>query len=156
MALEKVTDHQIQELLDGGVSQSQIARLCHVNEGTISRRVKAIRKQSQVAASSSEVATRALNSMWDTKGAAEENFRRCLLLIDECEGATEKTRLLGEIRQHIQFGVQVIATLYAAQEQQAFMDEVMNVLDECEPGTRARMLARLSERRSVRAAFFTS
>ena len=57
------------------------------------------------------------------------------------------------MRQHIALSVQVLETLYSLTETQEFMSEVLSVLDECQPGTRAVILGKLADKRALRSAF---
>ena len=146
-----LSDEDLRDYLSKGIPQTQIARLCHVSESAISQRVKKF--ETAVAAKAPQNVVRAVNSLWDIRAAAEENYARCIELLAECEGDPFNKRLaIAEIRQHLQFAMKILETLYAAQETQAFMDEVLNVLDECDPGKRKQILSRLAEKRTVRAA----
>ena len=146
-----LTDEELRDYLSNGVPQAQIARLCRVSPAAVSQRVKAMEKRA--AAKAPPHATLAVASMWDTRAAAEENYQRCLLLLTDCENATERTRALAEIRQHLQFGMQVLETLYTVQETQDFMTEVLDVIGRIDNEARDTILRQLAEKRALRAAF---
>ena len=146
-----LTDEQLRDYLDKGIPQAQIARLCRVSPAAVSQRVKALEKKA--AAKAPIHAVLAVASMWDTRTAAEENYQRCINLLEDCENAAERTRALAEIRQHLQFGMQVIETLYTVQETKDFMTEVLEVIGQIDPDARDTILRKLSEKRALRAAF---
>ncbi len=153
MAKAELTEHELRDLLDKGIPQNQIAALYRISPAAVSKRVKSMTAKGIHTAVVIGKAEAAVSSMWDTRTAAEENYKRCLALIDECETATERTRVLAEIRQHLQFGMQVIETLYTVQETKDFMAEVLAVIGEIDPDARNTILRRLSEKRALRAAF---
>ena len=147
----KLSDDDLRDYLAKGIPQAQIAALCRVSAQAISQRVKLL--ETRAAAKAPLHAVRAAASMWDTRAAAEENYQRCLTLLDDCESPTERTRALGEIRQHLMFGMQVIETLYTVQETKDFMAEVLNVIGQIDKNARDTILRKLSENRALRAAF---
>ena len=148
-----LSDDELRDYLDKGVTQSHIASLLHVTPQAIHNRVKGMEtKLAKTSAAVAIVAT-TVTSMWDTKNAAEQNYQRCLDLLDECETATERTRVLGEIRQHLQFGVQVVETLFTVQETKDFMNEVLDVIGQLDPDARNTIIRRLAEKRTLRSVF---
>ena len=147
----ELTDEALRDYLRMGLPQNEIAKLFKLTKGAISQRVKKLERQA--VAKHPEKAIAAHTSLWNTRVAAEENYARALALLDECEGPGDKARVLSEIRQHLQFAMAVMETLYNIQEVQAFQEEVLTVLEECEPGLRERIISRLREKRTIRAAF---
>ena len=147
----RLTDDDLRDYLSKGIPQTQIAALCRVSDAAISKRVKKLEVKASAKAPVHTVL--ALSSMWDTRTAADENYQRCLLLLDECENAGERVRALAEIRQHLQFGMQVIETLYTVQEIKDFMAEVLDVIGQIDKNARDTILRKLTEKRALRAAF---
>ena len=148
-----LTDADLRDYLSKGIPQKQIASLCRVSESAISQRVKTLDRKATQSSVAISVARTTVSSMWDTRTAAEENYQRCLALLNDCENASERTRALAEIRQHLQFGMQVIETLYTVQETKDFMTEVLEVIGQIDPDARDTILRKLSEKRALRAAF---
>jgi predicted transcriptional regulator len=152
-----LSDDALRDLIEKEIPQGQIALLYKISQAAVSQRVKNLTKKDEriAYAQTPEHAVKAVASVWDIRSALDENYRRTLqLLNEECETPGDKVRCVGEIRQNLSFAMDVMEKLYAVQETQAFMEEVLKVLDECEPGTRNKILIRLREKRSVRAAFF--
>ena len=148
-----LTDADLRDYLSKGIPQKQIASLCRVTESAISQRVKTLERKATQSSLAISVAQTTVSSMWDTRTAADENYQRCLLLLDECENAGERVRALAEIRQHLQFGMQVIETLYTVQEIKDFMAEVLDVIGQIDKNARDTILRKLTEKRALRAAF---
>lgn len=148
-ASRKFTDESLRQYLQMGFSHREIARLFKVSDMAISKRVAALNKKA--APMTPQVVTQAQASVWDTKTALQENYHRCLALLDSDDA--DKTRVLAEIRNHLKLAMEVMALLYSVQNTKDFMEEVMQILDDVQPGTREIILARLRERRSIQSAF---
>lgn len=86
-------------------------------------------------------------SLWNIRETADENYRRCLELLEECTAPGDRLRVIGEIRQHRAFANVVLQSAYSMQQAQAFMEEVLTALGECDPQTRDKILHRLAEKR---------
>lgn len=147
----KLTDEAIRTCLAQGMTQEEIALSYSLTPGAISQRVSKLEKKSIAKAPAN--ASKAAASCWDIKAAAEENYARAIAMLDTCERDGDKVRVIAEVRQHLQFSMQVIEALYNVQETQAFMEEVLNIVEQCEPGSRDKILSRIRERRTLRSAF---
>ena len=148
----KLTDDALRQFLNLGYTRRQISEMAHISEAAISKRIAAL--ENRAARANPAAVQTAHAQLWDVRAAVEENYARCLQLLNETENAPDKVKALAEVRQHLQFALSILKSMYEIQEVQAFMDEVMAVIDECEPGTRERILDRLTARRSIRAAFY--
>lgn len=146
---KKFTDEQLKSYLAMDFTQSEIARMFRVEESTISKRVASLEKHAAVRQPA--VVQTAVANVFDTRTALEENYRGCMALLSDLDADPVAVRAL--VLKHIQAALTVVEKLYQLSEQQAFQEEVLAVLDECEPGSRQRILKRLQERRTVRAAF---
>jgi DNA-binding Lrp family transcriptional regulator len=151
MPRTKLTEDLLKQYLGLGMAQKEIARLFGVSEAAVSQRVKRLEKR--VAPKCLPVVQAAESSVWDMKAATEANYRRALALLDELAEPGDKIRCIGEIRQHLTHAMNVLQAMYSVQEAKEFQEEVLQVLDECEPGLRDKILTRLRERRTIRAAF---
>lgn len=148
----KITDDVLRQYVNLGYTQHEIAGLTKLSQSTVAERLSSIAKRAAAAVPAVIEASHA--QLWDVRTVAEENYRRCLQLLEQMEQAPNKLKAVSEIRQHLQLAVEILQKMYDVQETQAFMDEVLAIIDECEPGSRERVLARLRERRTVRAAFY--
>jgi hypothetical protein len=154
-AISKLTNDTLRQYLNNGFTQQEIANLCGVSQPAIAKRVRCMDQKGN--ALTPQPISRAVVQMWDTRAAAESNYIRALGLYEEALADPEcsigeKARVLAEIRNHIDFGLRALQALYEINEMKAFQDEVTSVLEECSPGLRAKILKRLSERRTLRAA----
>jgi transcriptional regulator with XRE-family HTH domain len=145
---EKLSDETLRRCLEQGLSQEEIAQRAGIAQSSVSKRIA--RLEPRAIARNLTRVEEAFASLWDTRKAAEENYTRAVKNYKVCD---DKTRAIAEIRNHIKLGIDVMSLLYSIEELRAFQEEVLTILDECEPGTRDRILARLRERRTLRAAF---
>lgn len=147
-ATQKLSDEALRNYLKRGMSQNEIARLAGMSPSAVSQR--ATRLERNGFSRTPEVVAAAHASLWDTKAAAEENYRRAL---SNYSVAEDKTKAIAEIRNHLRLGMDVLSILYSIEEVKAFQEEVLALLDEFDPESRERLLARIRQRRTVRAAF---
>jgi predicted DNA-binding protein YlxM (UPF0122 family) len=152
MRPKKLTDEELQDLINKGFGPTAIAEISGVSRSAVNQRIKKLTSSAVIVAAAPAAAQAAYASMWDTKQAAEDNYKRALTLLEDCHLPGDKRATITEIRKHLEFAMNVMETLYNIQETQAFMDEVMNILDECEPGSRKKILEKLAARRSIRGA----
>lgn len=148
---KRLTDAELRDLLDKGIPQAQIAKLYHVSPQYVSKRVKTLDKRA--AARSAPQSAQAAGSMWQARSAAQANYDGLMSLLEKCETVREEIQIRAEIRAHIAFGVQSLDALYNAEDAEAFQNEVLQVLDDTEPGSRQKILDRLREKRPLREAF---
>ena len=148
---KRLTDADLRDLLSKEVPQSQIADLYRVSRQYVSKRVKALDKKT--AAKSAPTVAAAAGSMWQARSAAQANYDGLVALLDGDLSVREEVQVRAEIRAHIAFGVQSLDALYSVEDAEAFQAEVLQVLDECEPGKRQEILDRLREKRPLRDAF---
>ena len=149
------SNDQLREAMAEGLDHRAIAARFGVRHQSVSERITKL--EGHTAVLLPRVVIEAQQSVFDTRSALEANYKRCLQLLDSIEGnplsRSDPLRVIEVILKHIRAGLDVLQTLYAVNEQAAFQDEVMAILDECEPGSRAKILKRLQQRRSLRSAF---
>ena len=145
---KKLADEQIKFWMENDFTQAEMARLAGVSTAAISKRIANIERTSLAKAPAN--IERSYASIWDTKAAIEENYERAIKNFEMSEDAT---RAIAEIRNHQKLSIDVLAMLYSVEEVRAFQEEVLAVINECEPSLRERIIQRLQQRRSIRAAF---
>lgn len=149
----KLSDETLRGYLAHGFSQADIARMCSMSEAAVSKRVKALDRKAAAMTAPPAVES-ALASVWDIRTTLE----RCRLEAETAliESATpfERVAVINSIVAQAKFALTALQTLYSVEENAAFQEEVLAVLEEFEPGTREKVLARLREKRPLRAAAY--
>lgn len=149
----RMSDAELRDYLDKGLTQTRIALMYDCTVSAIHQRVKSMELKATKTSVAVSGVTSTVTSMWNTKDAAEQNYQRCLDLLDDCDCASDRVRVLSEIRQHLQFGVHVVETLFTVQETKDFMTEVLSVIGQLDPDARNTIIKRLSEKRTLRSVF---
>lgn len=163
---QSFSDEQVIELRAAGASPVAIAQKLGVALSSVTRRIKTLEERAGAEKASEPVVSMAPEalalaeaSLFNTQEAADANYRiaiavrggklngRSLYLTNR-----ELIRAVAEVRAHVDLGVRVMETLYNVQQVRAFQDEVLGVLDEFEPGARAKVLERLRQKLAVRGA----
>ena len=143
-----IPEANLRELLAQGATQAEIARRYKITRGAVSQRVKDLNTAEKVRIAIDPAI--AVTTVWDTQAAAKENLQRVMGMLDnDCLSALDKLRVAREIRQHLDFSIRVIEPLYRVSEFQAFVDEVINQMEEMDPAVRATFLAKLHARREL-------
>lgn len=149
---QKVSDETIRKFQDLNYSQADIAALTGVSEAAISKRVAQMEIRDAALADGRAV-TSARTSVWNVRqklewlqGKTEEIIESDTF--DAIERIAAVNSLLGQMR----FAMTSLNTLYSIEEQAAFQEEVLAILEEFEPGSREKVLARIREKRPLRAA----
>jgi len=150
-AAKKFTDSQLKQYLAMDFTAAEIARLFHVTEAAVSKRIAKLERVAVVRLPA--VASAAQASVFDTRAALEENYRGCIALLSDPDAFVDKVAVRNTLLRHIEAGLKVVEKLYQFTEMQSFQEEVLTILEQMEPGVRRRALERLQQRRSVRAAF---
>jgi molybdenum-dependent DNA-binding transcriptional regulator ModE len=97
-------------------------------------------------------------SLWDARGALDENYARLLRLVDDLEGRIDSANpmpamlylsTLKEIREHVKAGMAVAKLLIDINEVRAFQDSVLEAITEADPATRERIVRKLEQKRAM-------
>jgi molybdate transport repressor ModE-like protein len=107
-------------------------------------------------------------SLFDTRRALEENYRRVLRVVNQLEDgitlvgtdregkeyytSVSPAILVGalkETREHIMAGVKLYELLLSVEEARAFQEAVLEAIGEADDATRKRILDKLQERRAL-------
>ena len=162
MARTKVTDADLTAFLDAGHSQADAARHFGVSEPAIHQRMKRLRRLT-----SRIVALEKAGAVVEEKLSATVRLERIQQVIDEeLDWAVQRARqpgadrsalaadilkLVAEVRQQLGLQLDITRTLVDLREFKQFRESVIETIQEESPETARRLLARLKERRALRA-----
>ncbi len=163
MAKPRVNPTELQRLLDAGHTQADVARQFGVSEAAISQRVQTLR-----IATSKVVALERASEVVDQKLDANARLQRVQRVIDEelrwaveqaqqqgaDRGALQATilRLAAEVRHQLGLQLNITKTLVDLKVVREFQRSVVEVIAEESPDVARRVVARLKERRALRAS----
>ena len=140
-------------------SKAAAARRVGIPLSTAKRYLQGTRKAAApVVAVQQAMIERSGASLWDTRGALDENYARLLRLVDQFEKQVDAANpmpaavylsTLKEIREHVTVGIKLAALMVDIQEVREFQRAVIEAVGEADDQTRERILGRLQERRAV-------
>jgi molybdenum-dependent DNA-binding transcriptional regulator ModE len=110
-----------------------------------------------IVASQRQILETAGASLFETRAALEQNYQRILGLEQKLNlldlgnpKAVEATaKVIREIRGHIESGVKIYELWLSVEAQRQFREAVLEAIAEADESTRARIIAKLRDRRAV-------
>ena len=149
-------------------SKSAAAREIGVSEDAADRYLSKLPKAAApVVAQQRQIVERAGASLWDTRGALDENYGRLLALMGQLERGILEERTgsdgpyttmtpiavhvatLKEIREHIKTSMDLGKLLIDIEEVRKFQTAVLEAIGEADEATRQRIIEKLRERRAL-------
>lgn len=149
-------------------NKSAAAREIGVSEDAATRFFAGLPKAAAPSlANSQQVVEQAGTSLWETRGALQENYDRALKLVTQLErGILEEKRgsdgpyttqtpiathvaALKEIREHIKTAMDLGKLLIDIDEVRKFQQAVIDAIGEADVDTQHRIIAKLRERRAL-------
>jgi len=158
----KIDKIKLNQLFRGGKTQREIAQFFGVTESAISKARKQL-KYTVVRVASLEKAGEILEDQLDLmRQLAKVNSivnKELDRAQDDIEKATQQDKrssqeilikLSAEIRRQIETYLSIAEIWHDMKVMKEFQEEVLDVLEEAEPGTRMRIIERLRQRRAIR------
>jgi predicted transcriptional regulator len=147
----QVSDADIQQYLDLGMTQGKVARLLGVSEAAISKRLAAMRLRDAALADGKSV-NAARSSVFNFAATQERCAQMAEALLSEALEPMERLQVIQFLSGLSRSCLSSLGTLYSIDEQRAFQEEVLAALAEMSPDAREKVLRRLRETRPLRAA----
>jgi hypothetical protein len=160
----KIDHIKLQELLEQGLNQVEIAKEFGVVKSSVCKAIKrhnlAIAKVATASEATPVIVEQKIDIMQQIRGI-NEKMQRHLDLIDEEVGKKgqntkdkiqlrdQMVRYAAEIRKQMGTLLDVAKTLYNAEESQAFQQIVINAIGEADPDTKKKIISELQQARSV-------
>ncbi len=163
MAITKIDPDALHRYLDTGHSQADAAKHFNVSDAAISQRVKTLRiATSKVVALErpGQVVDQKLDANQRLQGVQQVIDRELAWAVDQAQqpGADRAKlqdtilRLAGEVRQQLGLQLNISRTLIDLKVVREFQRSVVEVIAEESPEVARRVVARLKERRALRAS----
>jgi len=164
MARPKIDLHKLDRLLRAGKSQRKLAQVFGVTESAISKARKSL-KNNIVRTVGLERAGDVVESHLDMMGQLRKINEAINAELDRAKAAVQKAKgrdrlaiqeviikLTAEVRRQLESQLKIVEVWHDMKIVAEFQEEVLNVLDEMEPGTRDEIIKRLKERRTLRGS----
>ncbi len=152
MSKGQIKDTAMIRMIDNGMSQADIARKFKVSPAAVCKRLKQLKVKTSYA-----VATSKTSAIIDQK----------MNVIQELNSINDKTKAIlknaeadphlalkaiGSIQQQISLAVDIYERIYSIDSVNKFNEEVLQVLEECDPDLRKKVIDRLNAKASLRRA----
>ena len=164
MPVRKISDTQLERLVRQGYGVSEIARKLNVTKGAVSRAIKrmdhAVTKDISLR-SAPDVVKRKLDAM-DQLSRINASINSELDYIEgEIKGSSDEKRVnlqnqklkhTAEIRKQMRLLLDIVTTMYNAEEIAAFQKIVLEEISNASPEVKHKILQRLQQRRAIRSS----
>jgi len=158
----KIDLNKLNRMLRDGKSQKEISQVFGVTEGAISKarkqlkhvvvRVAAMERAGEIVEENLDL----MSQLRKVNRVINEELDRAREGISEASPQDKRSaqeiliKLSAEIRRQMETYLSIVEVWNDTKMMKEFQEEVLNVLDETEPGARTRIIERLRERRVVR------
>ena len=162
MQRAKIDKKELNRMLREGVPQKKIAELFRVSESAVSMAKKTL-KNTIIRTVALEKANEVVEADLDLLGQLRKINRVINGELDQAKEQISKAKakdkrllqeiiikLSGEVRKQLETGLRMVEVWDEHKLWAEFREEVLNVLDEMQPGTRNEVIRRLKERKILR------
>ena len=158
--MPRKTDHnRLQELLDQGLNQVEIAKELGVAKSSVCKAIKRHRLTIAKVATTTEavpaIIERKIEILKQIKSINDTTFRELDWIKKTIKGTMDDRdriklqdqmiKLSAEVRKQMGTVLDVAKTLYNAEEAQAFMRIVLQAIDDADPATKEKIITKLQE-----------
>jgi hypothetical protein len=169
--MAKIHYPQLQQWLDEGLSQAEIAWRFKVNPSSVCKAVRRLNKETaRIVTHKAEpaIVDKKIDIIGQIKVLNAKCHQEIQWIEDKMNGVNgakaiedlakrkilqdQMLKLVAEVRKQMGFFLDVAKTLYSAEEVQAFMEEVIKAIEDADPVTKKRIISKLQEARPVRRA----
>jgi predicted transcriptional regulator len=153
MPEKTINDTRLLRLIDKeGQSQSLAAKDMGVSRQAVSTRLKQLRGRTTYAIAAANV-QQAVDSKLDVVEQLKSINQTAQDLLAQTEDdAHLSVKLMAEIRNQLRLMMDVYEMLYSLEGAAQFQQTVLEVLEDCDPELRKKVVAKLNEKSSLRAA----
>lgn len=152
MAERKIDRVKLNQMLNTGKAQKEIAQFFGVTEGAISKAKREL-NISVVKNVALENAHRVVGKNLDAIEQLQKINTEANRLLDELEQTPElKLKVMAEIRGQLRLQLEIFQCLYDMKAVQEFQQEVLSAIGETAPEVRRAIVDKLNKKRAIRSA----
>jgi len=141
--------HKINKL---GMSQAEVAKEMGVTRQAICIRLKQIQGRTSYAVAASKTAAIIDNKMDVISELNSINEQTKTILANAKEDPVLALKAIGSIQQQISLAITLYEQVYSSDQMNNFNQEVLQVLEECDPALRKKVIDRFNAKASLRSA----
>jgi|GEM_PF-5966884 predicted DNA-binding protein (UPF0251 family) len=150
---KNINDTKLLRLIDkDGMTQAQAAKALGVSRQAVNTRLKQLRGRTTYAVVASKI-ERVVDSKLDVVEQLKTINERAQALLETVENDAQlSVKLMAEIRNQLRLMMDIYEMLYSLEGAAQFQQTVLEVLEECAPELRKKVISRLNEKSALRAA----
>ena len=152
MQTGKIKDPQLLRWVNEGVSQAEIARRFGVSGAAICKRLKEIRGRTSYAVAAAKTRDIIDNKLDVISELNSINEQTKAILANAADDPQLALKAIGTIQQQISLAITLYESVYNVDQMNAFSQTVLQVLEECDPALRKKVIDRLNANASLRSA----
>ncbi len=152
MQKKKINDKHMLSMVNAGTTQADIARHFDVTPGAVHKRLRELRGHTSyavAAAKTSAIIDNKLNVISELNSINEQTKA---ILVGAKEDPQLALKAIGSIQQQIALAITLYEQVYNIDQMNNFNQEVLQVLEECDPELRKKVIDRLNAKASLRSA----
>ncbi len=148
----KIKDSSMLRMVKEGVSQAEIARKFGVSPAAVCKRIKQLTQRTTYVVAASKMESVVDSKLDVVQQLKTINSQAQTLLEQVADDAHLSVKLMAEIRNQLRLMMDIYEMLYSLEGAAQFQQSVLEVLEECDPGLRKKVISRLNEKSSLRTA----
>jgi len=150
---KNINDTKLLRLIDkDGMTQAQAAKALGVSRQAVNTRLKQLRGRTTYAVAASKI-ERIVDSKLDVVEQLKAINERAQALLETVENDAQlSVKLMAEIRNQLRLMMDIYEMLYTLEGAAQFQQTILEVLEECAPELRKKVISRLNDKSALRAA----
>jgi len=154
----KIDRNKVRLLMEKNLTQAQMAKRLKCTSRTIANHVKYIKEHDEIHIAEAvegtpQIITARVNKSFDVLGQLTHINEVTLKILKQAGKKPELAlRAVSQVKDQISLAVNVLKELHSAEVSQKFQESVMEILEECDPDLRMKVLTRLREKSITRRA----
>jgi hypothetical protein len=152
MQEQKIKDSNMLRMVNDGSSQADIARKFEVTPSAVCKRLRELKGRSSYAVAVSKTEAIIDQKLDVIRELNSFNEKTKIILADAKDDPQLALKAIGSIQQQISLAIDLYEKIYSIDQMNNFNQEVLQVLEECDPDLRKKVIDRLNAKASLRSA----
>jgi DNA-binding Lrp family transcriptional regulator len=148
----KIKDTKMLRMVNDNIPQAEIARHFGVSPAAVCKRLRELRGRTSYAVAASKTAAIIDNKLDVISDLNSINEQTKTILAGAKENPVLALKAISSIQQQISLAITLYEQVYSIDQMNNFNQEVLQVLEECDPALRKKVINRLNAKASLRSA----
>ena len=152
MHKQKINDANMLRMVNDGIPQADIARKFGVTPSAVCKRLRELKGRSSYAVAVAKTEAIIDQKLDVIRELNSINEKTKVILADAKDDPQLALKAIGSIQQQISLAIDLYEKIYSIDQMNNFNQEVLQVLEECDPNLRKKVIERLNAKASLRSA----